>query len=123
VLCFCFVFYGCFDEVDKQRMRIENGALILGVKLCSDVPFQTGDFDNFHEVALGIFSHARHACPFVFFLIFVIEFVAMTMTLLPAGEFGSVEGREGRASEVGVSGWGRFWPMRSSFQRLRWKLP
>ena len=63
-------------------MRIENGALILGVKLCTDVPFQTWDFYNFHEVALGIFSHARHACPFVFFLIFVVEFVTMAMTFL-----------------------------------------
>ena len=62
-------------------MRVKNVAGVLGVELGADEPAVAGDFNDFHQSALGVGADAHHAVLLVFVFVFVVKFVSVAMTL------------------------------------------
>ena len=58
---------------------MKYGTGILGMELGADEPTVAGDFDNLHQVALGIHANALHAVFLVFVFIKVIELISVAM--------------------------------------------
>lgn len=53
-LCVALVLRDSFDEVEEERMWIQHGAGIFRMELCTDVPFEFRNFDDFDERAVWI---------------------------------------------------------------------
>ena len=76
------VCYGCLDEVHEQGVGLEDGALVLRVELCADVPFQRGYLNDFNESALGVTPDAVHSCTFELLLVLAVELIAVAVAFL-----------------------------------------
>ena len=51
------------------------------MELCADIPTFLWYLHDFHQVGIGVDTYAFHALGLVLLLIFVVELVAMAMTL------------------------------------------
>ena len=49
--------------------------------LRTDVPALLGYLDNLYEAGSGVDAHTLHASGLVFFLVFIVELLAMAMAL------------------------------------------
>ena len=63
-------------------MRFQHCALVLGMELSADEPFQSWYFHYLDEVAFRVSSHALHTVTFVFGYVTVVELVAVAVTFL-----------------------------------------
>ena len=52
------------------------------MELRTDVPALLGYLDNLDEVGSGVDAHTLHASGLVFFLVFIVELIAMAMALM-----------------------------------------
>ena len=71
-----------FYKVDEERMRVEHCALVLGMELCSDVPFECWNLHNLYEITLWIGSHTLHSVSLILLDIVVVKLIAVAVTLL-----------------------------------------
>ncbi len=69
------------DEVEEEGMWLENGAFIFRLEYDAYIPFQFGYFNDFNQLAVVVDAHALHTSFFKGIEIFVVELIAMAMTL------------------------------------------
>ena len=77
-------------------MGMEHRALVFGMKLCADKPFQVGNLHDFHQAGGWIKSRRFHAVGLEIGEETVVEFIAVAVTF--AHQCLSVDGSHSRAS-------------------------
>lgn len=60
---------------------MKHSAGVLRMELGADEPAVAGDFNDFHQSALGVGADAHHAILFVFVFVFVVKLISVAMTL------------------------------------------
>ena len=83
------------NETFEQRMRLVRLAHEFRMELARDIKRMMGEFDDFHQLAVGRRAAENKASFLKFFAIRVIEFVAVAMTFLD--DKGTVKGCRLRA--------------------------
>ena len=72
----------CFDKLSEERMRAIGAGFELGMELGTDHEGMIFYFHNFHQFAIGRNAGENKSFAFELFFEGVVEFVAVTMTLL-----------------------------------------
>ena len=70
----------CLNETNKQRVGIYYGTAVLRMKLHSNKPFMSWNFNNLDKIRLRIYSDRHHPVVLKIIKIAVIKFISVPVS-------------------------------------------